>query len=31
MPAALAAQMVRVLAEGQTADVPLRSVPGGAE
>jgi hypothetical protein len=31
MPAALAAQMVRVLAEGQTADVPLRSVQGGVE
>jgi cell division protein FtsI/penicillin-binding protein 2 len=31
MSAAVAAQMVRVLAEGEVADVPIRSVPGGAE
>lgn len=31
MPAGVAAQMVRVLAAGQTADVPIRSIQGGVE
>lgn len=31
MPAGVAAQMVRVLAEGETADVSIRTMPGGAE